>query len=202
MIERVGAALATATLAACTTLGPQTESPASDETAADLIEFGISLRTLDDAELEQLHAELNSAPPPVSSASTIRLALLLSYGDSAHYDLDRAINLFNQIARTRRDDDPSLRHFAEFMSALLIERLGLAADRNALAEQRGENVRRIERNTEQLERLRGELEQARMSLEEERERRDQLQAQLEALIELEEQLTLDEAESQGAADEQ
>lgn len=201
-LERVAGALAAASLAACTVPGARTPGSGGSETAADVIEFGISLRSLEDAELEQLHDELNRNVPPVSSASTIRLALLLSYGDSAHYDLDRAINLFNQISRTRRDEDPSLRRFAEFMSAMLIERRSLAADRNALADQRAANVERIERNAEQIERLRSELEQARAALEAERERRDELQSQLEALIELEEQLTLDEGQDQGAPDEQ
>lgn len=165
----------------------------------ELIEFGVALRSQDDSELEQLYEELNGNGP-VSSASTIRQALLLSYGDSAHYDLERAINLFNQVARTRRDEDPALRTFAELMAVMLIEHRSLAVDRNALARQRAENAERIESATTRIESLEGELEDMREALRSERQRSEELQSQLEALIELEEQLTLDDSQEDGAAD--
>ncbi len=152
-------------------------------------------------ELESLHAELTGNGNPQSSASAIRLALLLSYGDSSHYDLDRAINLFNQVARTRRDEDPVLRTFAELMSAMLIERRSLAVDRDALAQARVESAERSERDAERIARLQSELDDARAALSDERARSEKLQSQLEALIELEEQLTLDDAGDDGTDDE-
>lgn len=185
-----------ATLAACQT--PEVrpaEAQASDdgrESVAEIVAYGVSLRALDDVELEQLHRDLTvrmrSEP---SSALTIRLALLLSYRDSSHYDLDRAINLFNQVARTRRDENPVFRDLAELMATMLIERRSVAVDRDALAESHTADVERIEA-------LQGRIEGLQADLAAERERSGRLQSQLDALIELEEQLTLDAAQGDEA----
>lgn len=167
----------------------------------ELIDYGISLRSLDENELSALHEELRSQGAPTRQA-TIKLALLLGYGNSPDYDLDRAINLLNQVARTRRGNDASLRDFAELMAALLIERRGLAVERDALAEERADIAADLERARALADDLRNRLEQTRSDLEDEREQRNKLQSQLDALIELEERLTLDDVPDDGAANEQ
>lgn len=164
------------------------------EPVAEIVEYGVSLRRLDEEELEQQHQDLTvqsqSAP---SSALTIQLALLLSYRNSRHYDLDRAINLLNQVARTRRDENPAFRNFAELMATILIERRSLAVDRNALAQSHTADVERIDELQDRIDRTQAELVA-------ERERSEKLRSQLDALIELEEQLTLDAEQGNGAQD--
>lgn len=190
-----------APLAACEMLSTQPAVPDNGGSVEEVAEFGASLRTLDDEALEALYRELDDAAQPQPSAWAVRLAMLLSYGDSDHYDVDRAINLLTQVARTRRNEDPALRTFAEFLAAMLIERRTIAANRDALAEAQAQNAERMERNAERLEQLRAELEQTRAELVAERERSEKLESQLQALIELEEQLTLDDANEGETANE-
>lgn len=194
----IGAALLVATLAACQSVAVQPEEALraddADEPVAALVDYGLTLRTLDDAEIDELHRNLtleNRDEP--SSAVAIRLALLLSYRDSPYYDLDRAINLLNQVARTRRDENPVFPDLAELMSAILIERRSLVVDRNALAEQHAAD-------TDRIEELQNRVDEMQTALSTERERSEKLQSQLDALVELEEQLTLDAAERNGVED--
>lgn len=180
--------LVAAAMAACvSTSQPSAQAAAASAlpagaSAADVIEYANGLRRLDSASLEELHGRLTlrSQNEP-SSDTALRLALLLSYPESPHYDLDRAINLLNQIARTRRGEDPAFPSLAELFATILIERRTISADRASL---RGQ----IASRDDTIEELRSSLEQIRETLAEEQRRRQELQGQLDALIELEEQL--------------
>lgn len=203
-VELCALLTAAVVLASCRTMGAEPAAAiAADDgaTMTALIDFGVALRSLEDADLERLHEQLMlAAGTAPSSAVAIRLAMLLSYRDSPHYDLDRAINLFNQIARTRRGENPVFHRFAELMSATLIERRSLAVDRDFLAQAHADDTQRIASSSEQIESLQGRLEQAQGELAAERERSERLQSQLDALIELEEQLTQNGVPENGGDD--
>lgn len=175
--------VAFASLTACELIGPKrVAEPPAASSAIDVIEYANELRALDEPALEELHEELRvQNQESASSESTLRLALLLSYPESRHYDLDRAINLMNQVARSRRAEDPVFRSLAELMAAVLIERRSVAVDRRSLRE-------RIAANADQIETLQAELEQTRAALTRAEERSAELENQLDALIELEQQL--------------
>lgn len=149
--------------------------------AAELLEYGASLRNLDRDDFTRLYSDLTlDFRESPSAAAAIRLALLFSYPDSGHYDLDDAISLLRS-AETALDAGPGDRSLASLLLAVCIETRELALEH--------ERTRLVAtRDAQTVSELRLRLDEVAALLVVERERGETLRRQLNALVQLEEQL--------------
>jgi hypothetical protein len=170
-------------VAGCQSLVSDASRPSGD--ASDLIRYGNEVRSLDAGALEEEYRRLVTqydAAPTIDEA--VRLSLLLSNPNAAFYDANRAMRLLSDETRASAGDTPGNEEFARFVRHLLGERACVATEDAALAdmlvEQRARN-----RSLDQ------ELARVQEALLAERQHRETLQAQLNALRALEEQLNRD-----------
>jgi hypothetical protein len=139
------------------------------------------LRKLDSDDFTRLYSDLTlDFRESPSAAAAIRLALLFSYPDSGHYDLDDAISLLRS-AETALDAGPGDRSLASLLLAVCIETRELALEH--------ERTRLVAtRDAQTVSELRLRLDEVAALLVVERERGETLRRQLNALVQLEEQL--------------
>jgi hypothetical protein len=163
------------------------------QASAGILEFASRLRNLDAAAMdEEFSTVLQAAGDTPTVTSSLQLALLLSHPNSAHYDLEAATAMLDGVmADTTSDAD--VRGVASLLLMLLVDRRRLDADRDELVARQllyretvpdtpvAPQAAGIEEAEDRVRRLLAELEQ-------ERERGRKLEAQLQGLIELEEQL--------------
>lgn len=152
---------------------------------AELARFGNAVRRLDGRRLEQEYRELvsqNDASP--SSDAAIKLALLLSAPNVPFNDIDQATRFLRDVMYRETGDPQSHTEFAQLLYNLLSERIYNESDDEPLQALLDQARERNDELTVQLMRLRTQLD-------EERERTATLEGQLNALKELEEQLSQD-----------
>ncbi len=172
------------------TAGQEIEIGASQDSidTDSLIRYGSAIRELTADELEtEYQALLMQGLPDDRPELRFRLVLLLSVPEAPFYDLDRAVILLEDYLSDRASQNSSGIQFAALLSELFGERLSTensAADTTAqLNDERAQTTR-----------LGQELRSTRSALDSERGQNETLRQQLDALIALEEQLSLDEAD--------
>jgi hypothetical protein len=160
--------------------------PRAQAEQVQLIRYGVSTRTLGDGELERQYRALvlESGSSP-SSENAIKLALLLSRPETSVQDPDQALRLLNGASEPRAGNDNA--DFAKLMYYLLSER-------NCVAPQSAPLADMLLEERDRSKRLGNELADTKAALEAERELRQTLQGQLDALKALEERLKADELE--------
>jgi hypothetical protein len=169
-----------AALSGCQGLGPGRSGTSGDE--SELIRYGNEVRRLESAALEQEYRDLVAeyATTPTGE-SAVRLSLLLSRPGASFYDIDRAIRLLGETTLGFEENEPPNLELTRFLYNLLSERSCVAANDGALAEMLNEERSRNARLDE-------ELVEARSALSTERQFREMLQAQLNALRALEQEI--------------
>ncbi|MBN1238619.1 MAG: hypothetical protein JXB36_08950 [Gammaproteobacteria bacterium] len=179
-------------IAACETNRVEPEPPpppapvAQAGELADLAKFGNTVRRLDERQLEREYRQLalqnDSAP---SSDAAIRLALLLSAPNAPFNDIDQATRFLRDVMYRETGDPQSHSEFAQLLYNLLSERIYSESDDEPLQSLLDQARERNDELTAQVMRLRNQLDA-------ERDRAETLEGQLNALKELEEQLSQDE----------
>lgn len=149
----------------------------------DLVRYGNRVRAAFGADLSEEYRRLAFGAPNWSDDAAIRLALLLSAPNTEYHDVDQATRLLRDVVERVPAADSGKAALATLLLHLLNERVYAAAEDEALANRLSEARDRNEQLTEQLA-------SARAALDEERERRQRLERQLDALKRLEEQLSL------------
>jgi hypothetical protein len=147
----------------------------------DLVSYGSAVRALSEPDLEAEYRTLlsrQSANP--TDETSLRLALLMSNPGAPFHDLDRALQILNDIV-LRQDQDGSNGELARLMHHLLGERTCVAPADAPLAEV---ILAERDRNSQLSE----ELDETQTALDTERQLRQTLQGQLDALKALEERL--------------
>lgn len=165
---------------------PPAEQAADSAGLADLARFGNTVRRLDGRQLEQQYRQLllqnDSAP---SSDAAIRLALVLSAPNAPFADIDQATRFLREVMYREGAAQPAHADFAQLLYNLFSERIYAESDDEPLQAL-------LDQARERNDELSGELARVRTALAEERERTETLQGQLNALKELEEQLSQEE----------
>jgi hypothetical protein len=153
---------------------------------ADLARFGNTVRRLDARQLEQEYRQLvlqnDSAP---TSDAAIRLALLLSAPNAPFNDIDQATRFLRDVMYRESLTQPAHTQFAQLLYNLFSERIYSESDDEPLQAL-------LDQARERNDELSGELARVRTALAEERRRSQTLEGQLNALKELEEQLSNEE----------
>jgi len=150
----------------------------------DLVRYGNRVRAGFGTDLSGEYERLAFGDAHVSDEDAIRLALLLSAPNTPYHDVDQARRVLRDVVeRVPAQNDESVA-LATLLLHLLSERVYAEAQDEALANRLSEARDRNEELTE-------ELASVRAALAEERERRQTLERQLDALKRLEEQLSLD-----------
>ena len=178
-------------LAACETnrFPSEPPDPAPAEPSAelaDLARFGNTVRRLDGRQLEREYRSLvlqNGSAP--SSDTAIRLALLLSAPNAPFTNIDQATRFLRDVMYRETGDPPAHTEFAQLLYNLLSERIYSESDDEPLQAL-------LDQARERNDELSGQLAGLRSELAAERRRADTLEGQLNALKELEEQLSQDE----------
>jgi chromosome segregation ATPase len=153
---------------------------------AGLARFGNTVRRLDARQLEQQYRQLELENDSVPTAdAAIRLALLLSAPNAPFNDIDQATRFLRDVMYRENTSQPALRDFAQLLYNLFSERIYSESDDEPLQAL-------LDQARERNDELSDELARARAALAEQRERAKTLEGQLNALKELEEQLSPDE----------
>ena len=150
----------------------------------DLVRFGNRVRAALGADLSEEYQRLAYDDERWSDESAIRLALLLSAPNTPYHDVDQAARVLREVVERAPPRDNANTALATLLLHLLSERVYAASEDEALAN-------RLSEARDRNEQLSEELASVRAALDEERERRQALEAQLDALKRLEEQLSLD-----------
>lgn len=150
-----------------------------------LIRYGNAVRSFDEVGLEREYARIYQAyAENPSTDSAIRLALLLSYPGASFYDPDRARQMLGGVSAQEANPSETA-ELANLLTHFLNERNCVTDDSAALADL---FIAERNRNRE----LSSQLTQVRAALDAERQVRQNLQGQLDALKELEERLNADD----------
>ncbi len=152
-----------------------------------LIRYGYSIRELTADELEtEYQAILMQGMPDNRPELRFRLVLLLGVPEAPLYDLNRAVSLLDDYISNRTSQGSPDADFAALLIELYAERLAIeinaAEAAEQLSEERGQTIQREQ-----------ELQSTRAELDFERSQNETLRQQLNALIALEEQISLEEA---------
>lgn len=165
---------------------PETASTARE--LAELLRYGNTVRELDSRQLEEEYQDLALRNTAVlSSEAVIKLSLLLSAPNAPFHDIDQATRFLRDMIERDRFREPEHTDLARLLYNLMSERVYAASEDETLAMLLTEARDRNEALSDELAEVRAELAS-------ERERRQTLQGQLDALKELEEQLSLDGVE--------
>lgn len=174
---------------ACLLAGCQTAmltgSP-SRATIAQFVGYGLRVRMLGPAELEQTYARLsakNQSQP--SDVTSIELSLLLSNPAASFYDPQRAIRLLDGASRRLEAKSDPLAPFPRLLDSVLHERQDVVRQNDALSAALASVRSRNQVLTRQLA-------QTQSDLGTERARSKTLQSQLDALRALEQQINHDD----------
>jgi len=149
----------------------------------ELIRYGNRVRAAIGADLSEEYQRLAFGEPAWSDDAAIRLALLLSAPNTEYHDVDQATRLLRDVVERVPAADSGKAALATLLLHLLNERVYAASEDEALAN-------RLSEARDRNEQLAEELASTRAALAEERERRQRLERQLDALKRLEEQLSL------------
>ena len=176
-----------------TSVPPATEEieVASAEDSIDtgsLIRYGYMIRELNSVQLEnEYQALLMQGITDDRPELRFRLILLLSVPHASFYDLERAIVLLEDYLSDETEASSPGVEFAALLVELFGERLSI---QSSAAETR------LQLDDERLQSvlLDEELQSTRAALNSERDQNETLRQQLDALIALEEQISLDEAD--------
>lgn len=169
----------------CTTV-PREPPPVSTE----LARYAVYLRGLDAAGMENEYsavmAEVDRTPPSVSN---VKLALLLSYEDGPHYDIELAMEALDELIVSDSGTNGELESIATMLFTLLGEQQ-LSDTRTAESSAAAETAATAEvaEASEATEALQQRVTELLAQLEQERERSQRLESQLRGLIKLEEEL--------------
>lgn len=161
------------------------ESARNAPDLAELLRYGNTVRELDSRQLEEEYRDLvlsNTAVLP--SEDIIKLSLLLSAPNAPFHDIDQATRFLRDVIQRDPFHEPEYVDLAKLLYNLLSERVYAASEDETLARLLTEARDRNEQLAEELAAVKAELDA-------ERERRETLQGQLDALKKLEEQLSLD-----------
>jgi hypothetical protein len=153
---------------------------------AQLIDYGLSVRALGPAELQEAYARLsaeNEAQP--SDVTSIKLSLLLSDPAASFYDPQRAIRLLDATTRHLEAASDPLAPFPRLLDRLLHERRGVVRQNDAL-------TAALAAERSRTRALSASLAKARSDLASERAHSKTLQSQLDALKALEQQINHDD----------
>ena len=167
---------------------PEIGTPQDSVDTVSLIRYGYRIRELTADELEaEYQAVLMQGIPDDRPELRFRLVLLLSAPQAPFYDLDRAIVLLEDYLSDRPTRTSPDIEFAGLLVELFRERLSIADNADAIDLQ-------LNDERAQATQLRQELQSTRSALDSERAENETLRQQLDALIALEEQISLDEVD--------
>ena len=179
---QIGSAVSSAT--------PATEVsalPGPIDTSA-LIEYGNAVRELSADGLErEYRAQLIQGGADKSSETRFRLILLLSNPEAPFYDLNRAVLLLEDFIPNQASKDSPDAEFAMLLYQLFSERRSIENTTASAME-------RLDDERLRATRLDEELLSTRTELDSQRAENEILRQQLEALVALEEQISLDEVD--------
>ncbi|MGI9257761.1 MAG: hypothetical protein ACR2QQ_02895 [Gammaproteobacteria bacterium] len=163
-------------------------APQDSIDTVSLIRYGHMIRELTADELEtEYQALLMQGTPDDRPELRFRLVLLLSSPQASFYDLDRAIVLLEDYLSDRTTQTSPDVEFA----ALLVE---LFEERSSIEESSAATALQLNDERAQTAQLSQELQSTRAELDSELTQNETLRQQLDALIALEEQISLDEAD--------
>jgi hypothetical protein len=166
----------------------QNASPEDSAVLTELVRYGNIVREIGGRQLEQQYQAIALANDSVlSTEAAIKLSLLLSVPDTEFQDVDQATRFLRDVVYREATEPPELAEFARLLYSLLAERVYTETDEDAtmamLAHERDRN-----------EELNQELVKVKTALALERKQRETLEGQLEALKQLEEQLSHEDLE--------
>lgn len=162
------------------------DHPPRRTTLIQLIDYGLTVRTLDAAQLDEAYAALSASNQSRPSDTTsIKLSLLLSDPAASFYDPQRAVRLLDSAARHLEAKGDPMAPFPRLIDRLLHERHALAGQKGAASAALAAERVRNDALTQQLAKSQSDLAA-------ERTRTETLQSQLDALRALEKQISHDD----------
>lgn len=161
--------------------------PGTIDTSA-LIEYGNAVRELSADGLEREYRALLMQGGADNNPEThFRLILLLSNPKAPFYDLNRSVLLLEQFILNLASNDSPDADFAKLLYQLFSER-------RSIEDMMASAAARLDDETLRATRLNEELLSTRTELDAQRAQIETLRQQLEALVALEEQISLDDAD--------